>query len=121
MFDAGAEPISGTGFSISVVNDSSDRAGFDLWLLHDDTSYEKWVALAEEAQANFDAGGPPGSDADLRPYADPIDLQEAVDPGRSGNLVSSDSGPGTYALQCWRFPATGPMRLMAAGPVTVGQ
>jgi hypothetical protein len=109
----------GTGFAITVMNESPDPAGFDLWLLHEDTTYAAWVETHEQGQAKLDAGEPPGSHFDLLPFADPVDLQEAVDPAGSGTLVADTSTAGTYALQCWRFPATGTMRVMAAGPVTV--
>ena len=108
---------SGTGFAISVVNESPDPAGFDLWLLHVDTTYEAWVEIHEQGQAKLDAGEPQGSHFDLVPFADPIDLREAVEPAGTGTLVADASTAGTYALQCWRFPVTGTMRVMAAGPV----
>jgi hypothetical protein len=116
-FAAARTPPAGSGFSISVVNETDGDSGFDLYVLHRDASYADWIDYNATAQKSFDEGGEgPGDPISI---ADPIDLMEAVAPRSSGLLVVSRADPGVYVLQCWQFPANGKTRLFSAGPIAV--
>lgn len=110
-------PMPNSGFTIAAVNETAHDAGFDLYLLHDETTFDTWVDYHEAAQASIDSGGEgPG---DPTAIADPIDLQVAVDAGASGLLTAGSAEPGSYALQCWLFPESGARTLRVAGPIDV--
>lgn len=113
----GAIAAGAGGFMIRAVNITSENAGFDLYLLHEDTTFEDWVAYNTAARKDIEAGGEgPGDPLSI---ADPVDLQVAVAPGGEGVLRAESNDSGTYALQCWIFPAEGTISLFTAGPVNV--
>jgi len=106
-----------TGFTIEVVNTTPEASGFDLYRLHDDTAYADWVAYNAAAQDSFEQGGEgPGDPLSI---ADPIDVQVAVGAGASGTMHAVAGNAGSYALQCWIFPAVGVGSLFSAGPVVI--
>lgn len=107
----------GPAFMIEVVNTTAEASGFDLYRLHVDTDYAEWVAYNDAAQESFEQGGEgPGDPVSI---ADPIDLQVAVGAGASGTMRAIPGGAGTYALQCWIFPAAGVSSLFSAGPLVI--
>lgn len=109
---------SAAGFVLEVWNETEYGGGFDLYRLHDDTSYDEWVAYNRVAETELVAGGEgPG---DPRGIADPVDVMEAVAAGGQGRLIATSARAGTYALQCWQFDGDATVALDAAGPIVVG-
>ena len=104
-------------FMIRAVNTTQESAGFDLYHLHSDATFEDWAAYHSAAQEDVESGREgPGDPVSI---ADPVDLQVAVAPDGEGVLNALVGEAGTYALQCWIFPAEGNISLFAAGPVEV--
>jgi hypothetical protein len=111
------ERPSAAGFVLTVRNATEHDAGFDLYRLYDDTTFEDWVEYNRIAEEELVAGNPgPG---DPRGIADPVDLMEAVPAGSDGSVVATPGTPGSYALQCWEFDGNAVLALKSAGPIVV--
>jgi len=81
-----------------TVNNSADRAGFDLWRMRDDHRFEELVAWIDEEQRRLEAGLPVVG-YPLHLAHGPANIEH--DAGSSGRLADL-TAPGTHGIVCYR-------------------